>query len=681
MILFLLLFAFIINTEDINLKETAYKSYLEGNIKKARELYLKIYEQERDIKSILDLAAICKYMDDYSEAIKYLEIALNIKQDTDIYSELGWLYFHLSKIEKAKCYFEKAFSIDRTNYSAALGISMVYSQIGDIIKTIEYLNIYKSIRGDYAGVDYLFAWNYVNFKMYDKAKEHLIKALKKDQSFVEARLPLAQLYLKEEDYNNAWNQYYRILDYIPDHPLAVKMIKAIEGKLTKQPEEIRPPFKIKNPTIISEEYDVNKFKKSMKLRVAIGTDIKGNHRKNKQIKISSFYNLSIYGKESGKFYRHLYKGEKWIIRYENEKINVYDNNLKLLNSFAKPFIIKSNNERDGSIIIEADKKSSNPSFKYSDREYRGAIEIVPLPGGFGIVNIIELELYLLGVVSSEMEALWPVEALKAQAVIARTEALRRMKECPHKKQGYHLCDTEHCQVYGGVIKEHKNSNKAVFDTEGEVLTYKNKLAYAFYHANCGGYIQASSEVKGWGKVSYLVSHPDGNLKIEGLTPWEFNLWIKKNPEAYCNYPEAVRDRDFRWIRIIKRADINFKLNKTYNIGEIKNIMVLKRSKSGHVNSIKIEGTKKTIILDKEHIIRSMFGLVPLKSTLFNIEINRFEDGKIRNIWFYGGGWGHAIGLCQSGASGMAGKEGKNYKEILQFYYPGTSIKKVKYRRK
>ncbi|MCX7905588.1 MAG: SpoIID/LytB domain-containing protein, partial [Elusimicrobiales bacterium] len=630
-----------------------------------------------DYSSLLDLAMIYKFSDDYKSAISLLEKSLEIKKDSDVYCEIGWLYFHLSNSEKAVENFQNAVLIDSFNYNAFLGLAAVYSQMRDFIKSEEYLNKYKELRGDFAGVDYIFAWNYANFNMYDKAKEYLIETLKKDPTFVEARFPLAQLYLKEGDYNNAWNQYYRILDFYPDHPLAVNMVRLIEGKLTKQPEEIRPPFKIKNPTVIDEEYDIESFRKSIKLKVAIGTDSLGKHKQNKKIKFRSFVNVDIIDKESGKKYYSLLPSQILIVEYNKGSYSLFIEGEKIIKDLKKVITLKPS-DRNGTVIIEADPKNSNPYFRYFDREYRGEIEIVPLNNGFGIVNNVELELYLLGVVGAEMEPLWPIEALKAQAVIARTEAVRRMKEGPHKKSGYHLCDSQHCQVYKGVGYERKSVNKAVFETQGLVLTYNSKLAYTFYHSNCGGFIQASEEVKGWGKIPYLSSHPDlSRYNKNFLSPWEFNVWIKKNPPSYCNYPGFVRDTEYRWLRIIKKSDFNYKVNERYKVGDIKSIVIKRRSRSGHVNAIAILGSKKTVVIDKEHLIRNSFGISPLKSTLFNLEINRYSDGRIRNIWFYGGGWGHGVGLCQGGACGMAGKEGKNYREILDFYFPNTKIKKIK----
>ena len=290
----------------------------------------------------------------------------------------------------------------------------------------------------------------------------------------------------------------------------------------------------------------------------------------------------------------------------------------------------------------------------------------------------------MGVVPSEVSAQWPYQSLKAQAVIARTQAIiRRARGGAHKADGYHICDGEHCQAYKGMSNEANSSNRAVLDTEGELLLYHGKPAYTFYHSNCGGWIQASGEVTGWGDLPYLTDHPD-SLNISSntaLSPWELHLWLTGNPEANCNYPGKVRASEYRWMKIIRHKDLDFRVKRDYSIGDLREIVPLRRSRSGNVNSIKLVGSKKTITVTKEHLIRNLLGFAPLKSTLFEIEINRFKDGRIRNYWFYGGGWGHAIGLCQSGAAGLAGKYNKDYREILEFYFPGTALRKIKYVRK
>ena len=665
----------------------AYAYYLKGELPKAAAGYLRAAAFEPANPEPLLNAAMC-----WRQAGKYLLAAQTMDKaaamapdNPDIQAETGWLKFHLADYAAAREAFELALKLAPDHERATLGLASVYSNLEDRDKTIELLGRYKKLRPDFAGVDYIIAWNYMNFKMYNEAEASLIEALRKDPSFTEARLPLAGIYARDGKFNEAWNQYRRVLDYAPGHPVASKAIKVLEGKLTKQPEEIRPPFQIIRPLSMEPLDVINSLSKSAKVRVGIGTGNTGKQGRNNYLKFKSFEGLTITGKASGKLYAELPPDEEWTAEYSGERTVLKDSTGTVYGRFQGPLILASKDAKNGSVIFVASRKCRNPWFALSDRQYRGVMELYPIPGrGLGVVNVIEMEKYLMGVVPSEVSAQWPYEALKTQAVIARTQAIiRRARGGAHKADGYHICDGEHCQAYKGMGNEANSTSRAVLDTEGELLLYHGKPAYTFYHSNCGGWIQASSEVSGWGDSPYLTDHPDriGISSAAALAPWDFHLWLTGNPEANCNYPGKVRSSEYRWMKIIRHKDLDFRVKRDYSIGDLREIVPLRRSRSGNVNSIKLVGSKKTVIVTREHLIRNLLGFAPLKSTLFEIEINRFKDGRIRNYWFYGGGWGHAIGLCQSGAAGLAGKYGKDYRAILEFYFPGTALRKIKYIKK
>ncbi|MBI4655822.1 MAG: SpoIID/LytB domain-containing protein [Elusimicrobia bacterium] len=685
---------------------TAYGYYLKGELDKSAGEYLRLAQAyPRDIQPLLDAAVIYKSLGRSSTAIELFEKALKTDPyNPDISVESGWIKFHEADYQGALSDFSNALRINPLHERALLGIGSVYSHLGKRHESLEYLEKYRKIRPGFAGADYIIAWNYVNFKMYKEAEGRLIEALRKDPFFIEARLPLAGIYVREHKFNEAWNQYYRILDYAPGHPFASEMVKMLEGKLTKQPEEIRPPFKITRPPEPGISNAVSFLGKSINLRVGIGANMAGSQGINKTLKIRSFHGFILAGKLTGKIYADAEPDETWSINFENNKLVLKDAKQAVYGRFTGPILLRPkqtktgstlwNNFGDGkiaaerhstgSIVFERIKNSKNPYFANSDREFRGIIELYPVHGkGIGIVNIIDLETYLLGVVPSEMISGWPLEALKAQSVIARTQAVMRRALEKHKKEGYHICDSQHCQVYKGVSWETPSTNRSVIDTQSEILTFRGKIASPFYHSSCGGYIQASSDAAGWGSVSYLDGHPDklGAPLQPQDSPWKFHLWITGTPASNCNYPGVASSAHFRWLRIIKHKDIEYRINREYNVGPIKAIIPLRRGISGNVNSILIKGVKKSVTVTKEHLIRNIMGFASVKSTLFEIEINKFKNGNIRNYWIYGGGWGHGIGLCQSGAAGLAGKYWKKYKEILDFYFPGTKLRKMKYVRK
>ena len=665
----------------------AYRFYLDGDLLKSAAAYMELAAAKPGaIEPLMDAAIVYKQLGRYADGIAALEQVLKIDPSQgDVLAELGWLKFHQADYAGAQDCFERALRVQPGHIRSILGLSSVYSNLGDKEKTLEYLGRYQALRPDFAGVDYLMAWNYMNFKMYKEAQESLISTLRKDASFIEARLPLAGIYAREGKFNEAWNQYYRVLDYAPNHPIASKLMKVLEGRLSKQPEEIRPPFRIVKPLKMEPIPVLDELAKAVTVRVGIGAGNTGRQGRNNILKLKSYEGLIIRDKASGKVYVRIPPDEVWTMVFEKGKLVLKDSNGATFGSFGTALIIRSQNLKHGTIIFENAKNSSNPWFKYSDREYRGLMEIYPIAGrGLGIVNIVDMEVYLLGVVPSEVSSQWPYESLKAQAVLARTQAIiRRERGGTHKADGYHMCDGQHCQAYNGVMSEANTTDRAVLETEGELLTYHARPAYTFYHSNCGGYMQASSEVTGWGDSPYLTTHqdlpPDIARPID--SPWKFHQWITGDPPANCNYPGRVRSSEFRWLRIVKHKDMEFRINRDYNIGTLLDLIPLKRSPSGNVNSIRLVGSKKTVTVDREHLIRNILGFSSIKSTMFFIEVNRFKNGKVRNYWIYGGGWGHGIGMCQSGAAGLAGKYNKNYREIIEFYFPGTKIKKIRYVRK
>ena len=661
----------------------AYALYLKGDLLRAASAYLELGdERPAEPRPLLNAAMCLRQAGRYYEAAGVLVRALERDPHSpDIYSELGWLRFHQADYDGARSAFETAIRIQALHARAELGLASVYSNLDDKEKTLAHLEKYRQLRPDFSGVDYILAWNYMNFRMYKEAEEALIEALRKDPSFTEARLPLAGIYARQGKFDEAWNQYYRVLDYAPGHPVASKMMKVLEGKLSKQPEDIRPPFRIAKPTVMEPLDALASLASSVRIRVGIGTTSTGRQGANNILRIKSFEGLTITGKASKKLYATIPPDEAWTVAAQDGKIALTAPDGTVYGRFAGALLVKPA-KAGGSVIFDATSKTKNPWFRGADRQYRGYIELYPNGSrGIGVVNVVETELYLLGVVPSEVAPQWPYESLKAQAVIARTQVLiRRAHGGQHKADGYHLCDGQHCQAYKGQSNEANSTTRAVVETEGEILTYHGRPAYTFYHSNCGGWTQASKEVTGWGDSPYLVTKPDiAPDKTEApLDPWDWHLWITGNPQANCNYPGRVRPSEFRWMKIIRHKDMTFRINRDYKIGELVSIVPLRRSPSGNVNSLKLVGTRKTVTVTKEHLIRNLLGFSSLKSTLFDIEIDRFKNGKVRNYWIYGGGWGHAIGLCQSGAAGLAGKYGRDYRQILDFYFPGTSIRRIKY---
>lgn len=285
-------------------------------------------------------------------------------------------------------------------------------------------------------------------------------------------------------------------------------------------------------------------------------------------------------------------------------------------------------------------ESSENRIRINGRRYRDNISVLLKNGGFTIINELGLEDYLCGILPKEVDKGWEPEALKAQAVISRTYALRNLR----KHANYDLCTQTHCQVYGGVESEQDSTSKAVMDTRAQVLVFNGELAQSLFHAACGGNTENPRYVWNWDSVppSYLSGRRD----------------------KYCSVcPHNI------WKGFLDKEVIRQKLLKNnINVGEIKGISMSEKTPSGRAKYIIIKHTKGAFKMPAARF-RLFVDTWQIKSTLL-IGIIRKQNG----YEFRGRGWGHGVGLCQWGAKVMADK-GFKYKEILHFYYPGTKVEK------
>lgn len=264
-------------------------------------------------------------------------------------------------------------------------------------------------------------------------------------------------------------------------------------------------------------------------------------------------------------------------------------------------------------------------------KYSGEIEIWKGKDGYFLINVINLEDYVKGVVASEVGVSWPEEALKAQAVLARTYAVTNIIQ-HREKRLYDVTSSVFHQVY----KEGTYSQeveKAVEQTRGQILTYNGEPIMAFYHA-CS--VDSTEDVKEvFGRdLPYLKP-----VKVP-LTPSPYSLWEKKIP-----------------LDIIKKA---------VGMEKIEDIKIKSYTTTGRVKELEFSDGKNTKVIKATELRRLLqWSLLP--STMIN-SIKIEEDGAV----FEGKGYGHGVGMCQWCAFQMA-QEGKNYKDILFYFYPGTQI--------
>jgi stage II sporulation protein D len=275
---------------------------------------------------------------------------------------------------------------------------------------------------------------------------------------------------------------------------------------------------------------------------------------------------------------------------------------------------------------------------YGGKNYRGIFVLRGSLKGTILINMLNLEDYLKGVVPGELPPHFfgEIEALKAQAVAARTYALKNLGR--FGELGFDLYATPRSQLYEGMSLEHPLSNRAVEETKGEVAVYDGKLINALYTSTCGGATENAEAVFGGNAVPYLQS------------------------------TECVMENE--WQDRTSREEIEARLNEYYPIGKLIDLVPVKHGESKRVIELSIIGSERRILVTGLKIRQ----VLNLRDTLFVIDRETDEEGLPAHFIFSGRGWGHGVGLCQVGAFRMA-RNGATYEEILSNYYRGIKIEK------
>ncbi len=333
-------------------------------------------------------------------------------------------------------------------------------------------------------------------------------------------------------------------------------------------------------------------------------------------------------------------------------------------------------------------ESSSGLVTISGRTYRGIAEVARNSGGaLAGINQLHIEQYLYGVVPRELPPVpyGELEAQKAQAVAARTYAIANLGK--RRADGYDLLPTTSDQVYGGYEDEHPVSTHAIDGTGGVVAIADGELITTLYHSTSGGFTANNEDVYSSVPISYLRGVPDSHRgkSLEHLPPSANAFKRNANPHSLRNEKngdyEADWSRYHRWTYEWTAEEITEVLSATIGqpVGRVHEINVLDRADQGRVRQIEYVTDAGRFYAFKDAIRSSLRYInadgthASLRSTLFFIEpIKDSETKETTSFRVYGGGWGHGVGMSQTGAVGMATK-GFTYQEILAHYYQGSGL--------
>ena len=309
--------------------------------------------------------------------------------------------------------------------------------------------------------------------------------------------------------------------------------------------------------------------------------------------------------------------------------------------------------------------------------YGGRLRVQPNAyGSYTLVNDVDVETYLRGVVPHELDPGAPYGAAAAQAIIARTYALRNLRR--FAIDNYQLCADTHCQVYRGLSGTTPTTDRAIADTKGQVLTYQNELVDGLYSSTTGGVTAEFDDVWNGPNRPYLVARVDAAANRWNLG--RDNLAQEENFRRFMNLKDGFNETGrstFRWRRQSTLSEMTEVLKRYLQrtrtphqpFNSIRQLRVVERSPGGRVLKLAVQTDTGVIEIHKDDI-RSAF--YPPRSTLFYLDPIYDANKVLKGYAFVGGGFGHGVGMSQVGAFNLA-KQGWTASQILDFYYPGTQL--------
>ena len=282
---------------------------------------------------------------------------------------------------------------------------------------------------------------------------------------------------------------------------------------------------------------------------------------------------------------------------------------------------------------------NNGFIKLNKSKYKGKLQMIPQKAErFSVIEEINVEDYLPGVVESEMPAKWRDDAILAQAIAARTYAVYQKKI--NTGAQYHIDKLD--LAYSGSYKSHSKPKELVEKSRGVIMVYDWGIFPGYFHSTCGGHTEDINMVLG----------------LKSITPLS---------GVRCRY--CKKSKFYRWEKVIKKSKIEERLrNFGIKAKGLNGITAEKRGPGGHYSTIKVKYSKGIKRLNANEF-RLMVGPNYLRSTAFKIKDND------SSLIFKGKGWGHGVGLCQYGTQGMA-RSGYKWFEILRHYYTGTEFVKI-----
>jgi SpoIID/LytB domain protein len=657
-------------SRDRNISELlklAKKSFYEGNYQSAENYYQQIIELSPfNLESRRNLAVIYNDQNKLRAENQILLQTAILSNNSQDYLNLAINFYELDNNLASNYILEN--KIDNGNDSQ----NFLYKKYYYLIKNNLDLNNYEKVEK--------YLMKITNLKM-NQSEVYLLSAElnKKRGNFKQAfnnyeaayQANRSQSYLfkdmaemleKSGEEIEAYNHWQRTLSYGWFKDLAYQKINFYQDKyprLRPDPEDKDEPEEINPFDLEPSWHRVEKLSSQAEIqKLKIGLQENNEHL---LFQYSAPFSIVYEGKI-------IYRGqaqENHLLQIESGSLYISTEAEKLrLGNSDLEYQIYSSQENSSFYVYNVNYGQGYFWQGSGNRQYRGNMIIKGEGKEFTLINQVELTPYLISVVPSEIYASWPMEALKAQAIAARSYTLSNLGR--HSSDGYDLCSTVHCAAYNGIQSEHQRTTEAVLSTQGESAVFEGKIIEAVFSSNSGGFTERSDQI--WSAdLPYLRG--SNQMKNDDydfpLPPVELQQWLAASPESYS---KDFGSSNYRWQLRIPAEVIEYRSG----LSKITKVKVNQRAQGGTITSLSLLSEEEEKKYSVSQIRRVLGGL---KSSRFYFDSHFDRNGYLKEIYIYGSGWGHNLGLDQSASAGM-GAAGWNYREIIKHFYPGVKIEKI-----
>jgi stage II sporulation protein D len=600
------------------------------------------------VKDCLNSAVVFKESFQYQKALEVLTASKN-QNNNHILRYLAKLFYLTGESKKA---YQKLDRLADKRWVDYLYLGLINEELGQVGPAIEAYRKSLSLEKNSISL-FRLAKIYRAQKEYNKAAVLFKELINYDSSIRVAYYYLGQCLKKINKNKEAYKYLAKAFNLYPDRA-------KVKNELIEVKKRLGEDFFAKRKKLEAErrqKVKLRPYKKQegipyVRIGIAVGLD-KFSFLSPAEFKIKN--KDSVYQGRPNVLYNIELDGNK-VILSDSKTEKIYDIFLLPVEVISKPI----NGKNYPFYILNVVYGAGDFWHKRIDRAYRGDFKLILNNNKINLVNIVSIEEYLYGVLAAEIPANVDEEALKAQAVLARSLAIRN--KARHIGQGFDFCADSHCQVYHGLSAETESTKKAVNQTRGVIISYQGKVPEIFYHSNCGGCL--SSDI--FGQKQYLAKGLDSENKKMLQPGYKKEEWFWEYPETFC----SAKSSKFRWQRIYDNED--FKIAFGTSINKLSDIISKDKKECFRHSKMDVSLGDKLISLESGLAIRKFFDR--LRSSAFLAELKKNEAGQTNMLIFWGSGFGHGTGLCQEGAIGMA-RDGYDYRQILNHYYPKGKLDK------